>query len=140
MPDWQTILIFSDDAVDAFARVALEKRGFSITIAHDADNAYSQLLSSPFDLLIIDVARAQKGVEFVKRLRATATPSRILVLTIAGWGTGQATLALTAGADAFESKPVTPERLVNAVERLLRPKAVKTVAAVSAIGNLKGDQ
>lgn len=119
MPDWQTILIFSDYALDELARDALEKCGYSIAVACDADNAYDQLLSSPYDLVIIDVARAPKGVEFVKRLRATPKLSRILVLTIAAWGTGQATLALTAGADAFESKPVIPERLVTAVERLL---------------------
>lgn len=119
MPDWQTILIFSDYALDEIARNALEQCGYSISVAYDADKAYDHLLSAPFDLVIIDVARAQKGVEFVKRLRATPKLSRILVLTISAWGTGQATLALTAGADAFESKPMIPERLVTAVERLL---------------------
>ena len=119
MPDWQTILIFSDYALDDVVRDALEERGYTTSVAYDADKAYDQLLSAPYDLVIVDVARAQKGVEFVKRLRATPKLSRILVLTISAWGTGQATLALTAGADAFESKPVIPERLVTAVERLL---------------------
>jgi DNA-binding response OmpR family regulator len=131
MPDSKQILVFSDDAVDEFARAALKQRGFGVTIAREAEKAYGQLLSSPFDLVIVNVARAQEGVEFVKRLRATPKLSRTCVLTIAAWGTGQATLALTEGADAFEAKPLNPDRLIAVVERLLHPKATRTAVAAS---------
>jgi DNA-binding response OmpR family regulator len=131
MSDSKQILIFSDGALDEFPRVALKQHGFGVTIARDAEKAYGQLLGSPFDLVIVDVARPQKGVEFVKRLRSTPKLSRTCVLTIAAWGTGQATLALTEGADAFEAKPLDPDRLIVAVERLLRPKATRTAVAAN---------
>jgi DNA-binding response OmpR family regulator len=131
MPDSKQILIFSDGAPDELPCVALKQRGFDVIIANDAEKAYGQLLGSSFDLVIVDVAQAQKGVEFVKRLRATPKLGRTCVLTIAAWGTGQATLALTEGADAFEAKPLNPDRLVVAIERLLRPKAVRTAAAAN---------
>jgi DNA-binding response OmpR family regulator len=105
MPDSQQILIVSDHAPDEITRATLEQRGFAVTLAQDFDTAYRQLRDSSFDLVIVDVARAKKGVEFVKRLRATPKLSKTFVLTIADWGTGQATLALTEGADAFEAKP-----------------------------------
>jgi DNA-binding response OmpR family regulator len=131
MSDLQQILILSDGVLDEFTRAALEQHGFGVTVAHDAEKAFGQLLGSSFDLVIVDVARAQKGVEFVKRLRSTPKLSGTRVLTIAAWGTGQATLALTEGADAFEAKPLKPDRLVVAVERLLRPKAARIAAAAN---------
>jgi two-component system, OmpR family, response regulator CpxR len=137
MPKLQQILILSDSVLDEFMRAALEQQGFGVTVAHDAEKAYGQLLGSSFDLVIVDVARTQKGVEFVKRLRSEPKLSRTRVLTIAAWGTGQATLALTEGADAFEAKPLNPDRLVVAVERLLRPKAVRTAVASNLIGRIE---
>jgi DNA-binding response OmpR family regulator len=131
MPDSQQVLIFSDGPLDEFTRVALEQHGFGVTVARDAEKAYGQLLGSSFDLVIVDVARAQKGVEFIKRLRATPKLSRASILTIAAWGTGQATLALTEGADAFEAKPLNPARLIVAIERLLRLRAARTTVAAN---------
>lgn len=133
MLDSKKILIVSDHAEDKLARVALEQRGFGVECAQDFDAAYRQLHDSDFDLVIVDVAGAAKGIEFVKRLRGTPKLNKTFVLTIADWGTGQATLALTEGA-AYEPKPVSPERLIAAVERLLRSRVVKTVAAANVSG------
>ena len=137
MPDSQQIFVVSDDAPSKFTRVALEQRGFAVTFAQDFDAAYRQLHDAAFDLVIVDVARATTGVEFVKRLRATPKLSKTFVLTIADWGTGQATLALTEGADGYEPKPVTSERLIAAVERLLRQRVVKTAAATNVVGGIR---
>ena len=130
----QQILLVNDDARSISTRAALEQRGFGVTVASDSETAYGQLLDSAFALVIVDVARATTGIEFVKRLRATPTVSKTFVLTIADWGTGQATLALTEGADAYEPKPVSPERLISVVERLLRPRVAQRVAAANVIG------
>jgi len=58
-------------------------------------------------------------------------------LTVAQWGTGQATIALAQGADAFEPKPVEADRLVDAIERLLRPGMVMTARASATNGDLE---
>ena len=134
MLDSKKILIVSDHAEDKFTRAVLEQRGFAVAFAQDFDAAYRQLHDSAFDLVIVDVARAPKGIEFVQRLRAAPKLSKTFLLTIADWGTGQATLALTAGADAYEPKPVSPEGLIAAVEGLLRQRVVKTAAAANVIG------
>lgn len=140
MPDLQQILLVSDDAPSKFTRAALEQRGFVVAFAQDFDTAHRQLHDSAFDLVIVDVARAGNGIEFVRGLRATPKLSKTFVLTIADWGTGQATLALTAGADAYEPKPVSPERLIAAIEGLLRQRVVKTAAAANVIGGRKTNE
>ena len=134
MPDSQRILIVSDDAPSKFTRAALEQRGFTIAAAEGIEAAYGELLNSSFDLVIIDVAQAEDGIELLRRLRATPKLSKTFVLTIADWGTGQPTLALTEGADAYEPKPVSTERLIAAVERLLRQRVAKPAAATNVIG------
>ncbi|HYR77687.1 MAG TPA: response regulator [Pyrinomonadaceae bacterium] len=136
MLDSQQILFVSDDAPSKSTRVALEQRGFAVVFVQDFDTAYRQLHDSAFDLVILDVVRATTGIEFVKRLRGTPKLNKTLVLTIADWGTGQATLALTVGADAYEPKPLSPERLIAAVDRLVRQRVAKTAAATNVVGGI----
>ncbi len=126
MTQSQQILIVSDDVPDASLRGTLEQRGFEVTIAKDAETAYHHLLESAFDLLIIDLVQASEGLGLLKLVRSTSMLSKTFVLTIADWGTGQPTLALSQGADAFEPKPIDPARLIAAVERLLRQPLVKS--------------
>jgi DNA-binding response OmpR family regulator len=134
MLDSKKILIVSDHAEEELTRAGLEQRGFGVESEQDFANAYRRLEASAFDLVIVDAKLATSGVEFVKRLRATPKLNKIFVLTIADWGTGQPTLGLTAGADAYEPKPVSPERLIAAVERLLRQRAAKTAVAAKVMG------
>jgi len=125
----QRILIISKEAPSSAVRGAFEARGFSVTSAGDHQTGYASLLESPFDLVVIDLAQPDSGAEFVGHVRATPKLSKTFVLTLAEWGTGQATLALSQGADAYEPKPIAAPRLVSAVERLLEQEKVKTAAA-----------
>jgi DNA-binding response OmpR family regulator len=125
MEQSQRILIVSDSAHLSFARATLEHRGFAVTIEKDRDTAFETLLENPFDVVVTDSGRAENSVEFIKRVRATPQLAGILILIIAEWGTGEPTLALAAGADAFEpnhAKPIDPNRLITSIERLLNPQ------------------
>jgi DNA-binding response OmpR family regulator len=136
----QRILIVSDEALSDFMRKALEQRGFAVTAVPDRAGAYQQLHETSFDLLIIDLARASEGVEFLRKVRATPKLRKTLILTIAEWGTGQPTVALSEGADAYEPKPISAERLIAAVERLLRQEMVKTATATNGSGGIENDE
>ena len=124
MPHWPRIFIVSADAQFDFMRAAVEARGFEVTVAHDHEGAYHRLLESSFDIVVIDLAQAPRDIEFIQRLRVTPKLSKIFVLALGEWGTGQPTLALSQGADTYEPKPVNTERLIAAVERMLRPELV----------------
>ena len=95
----QRILIVSDEALDQNVRGALEERGFTVT--DDID-----------------------GIKLIKRVRATPTLKSSLILVVAEWGIGAATLALSQGADAYEPQPLGGTRLLDSVERLLSRQAV----------------
>ena len=116
------ILIVSADAQFDFIRAGVESRGFEVTVAHEPEDAYRNLLETSFDIVVVDLAQESRDVEFIKRLRATPKLSKIFVLALGEWGTGQPTLALSQGADAYEPKPVNTERLIAAVERVLHPE------------------
>ena len=121
MPESQRILIVSNSA--AFPRAELEQRRFEVTTANDCDTAFERLLGASFDLVVVDFASAGEGIEFIKRVRATPQLTGILILIIAEWGTGGATLALSQGADAYEPKPIDANGLITSIERLLRKEA-----------------
>ena len=116
----QRILIVSDDAHLHVMRAAVEARGFQVVIAPNHESAFRKLSDSSFELVVIDLTQVSRDVNFIKCLRATAKAGKTLVLALGAWGTGQPTLALSQGADAYEPKPVNAERLLASVERLLR--------------------
>lgn len=117
----QQILIISDDAGREFLRHALIGHGLNVTVSEDADAGYGLLADGEFDLVIGNLSDASTGVDLIQRIRSNAKLSKLLILTVAEWGTGQATIALSQGSDGFEPKPIDANRLVGAVEKLLRP-------------------
>lgn len=125
----ERIMIISDDEPNASLQRALDGHGFTVTVAEDASDGYEQLSQSRFDLVIVNLNRPTMGVSLIKRIRSNAALRRLMVLTIAEWGTGQPTMALAQGADGFEPAPVDAGRLVTAVEKLLRPNMVMSATA-----------
>ena len=117
----ERILIVADAESNVWMRNSLAPRGFLVTIADNAKQGYEQLRESQFDLVIVNVADATEGLNLIKRIRTNPEMQRVAVLSIAEWGTGQATMALTKGADGFERRPLDSERLLAAVRKLLQP-------------------
>jgi DNA-binding response OmpR family regulator len=130
----ERILIVSDEPRNAWMQESLAQQGFSVALTEDANHAYEQLLGSPFELVIVELRDPASGTRFIKRLRKNPEQRQVLILTIAEWGTGQATMALTEGADGFEPGPVDNERLIAAVARLLRPN-LTMIARASGDGD-----
>jgi DNA-binding response OmpR family regulator len=128
----QRILIVTGDVQSEAMHGALAARGFAVTAAPDYESAYRQLLESRFALVVIDLVEVVEGVEFIKRVQATMNSTQPLLMVIAEWGTGGATLALSQSADACEPKPVDAARLVDSVERLLGTKALSARGKIGA--------
>ncbi|HVS20431.1 MAG TPA: response regulator [Pyrinomonadaceae bacterium] len=118
------ILIVGNDDGRRAAHRALDRVGFDVVAAANHAEAHRSLLGSRFDLVVTEVGEpASDGVEFIKRIRATPQLADMLILVIAEWGAGKATLALSQGADGYEPKPVDANRLITSIERLLRKEA-----------------
>ena len=122
------IMIVTGGAADEWLVDALRQHGFEVSAA-TTPIAFERLLLSPPDLLVIDVLDPKEGIELLKSVRSALALKATLVLVIAEWGTGQPTLALSNGADAFELKPIDAPRLIAAVRKLLRPHMVMVAKA-----------
>jgi DNA-binding response OmpR family regulator len=118
----QRILIISDDWTSGSLQRALNLRGFQVTLTADANEGYRQILDGPFDLVLVNLERAAAVAGVIKRIRSHGSLSQMRIMTVAEWGTGHATMALAAGGDTFEPKPVEAIRLIEAIERLLQPE------------------
>ncbi len=125
----QRILIISDEAGKAFLRHALVEHGLRVTVAEDADAGYGLLAELHFDLVIANLSDASAGVDLIRRIKSKAKLRKLPILTVAEWGTGQATVALSEGADSFERKPIDADRLFAAIEDLLRPRLAMSAKA-----------
>jgi CheY-like chemotaxis protein len=120
----QLILIVGDDAAERnLIRGALEERGFAVTSVGDGVSALTELHKGNFDLVVMNLAHADDSVELTKQIRGSPDLANTLLLVIAEWGTGQASLALAQGADAFEPWPIEAERLISAIDRMLHQHA-----------------
>ena len=133
----QRILIISDDRTSESLRRVLDEIGFEVTLTENAEDGYRQLVEARFHLALVNLDRAVTGAGLIKRIRANPKLNQLRVMTIAEWGTGQATIALAQGADAFEPKPIEADRLAEAVKNLLRPNMVMTARASATNGDLE---
>ena len=105
---------------------ALQRDGFEVVAVVDQTQAQQQLLESQFDLVVTEAGTTATGPELIKRVRATPRLAGILILVIAEWGMGAATLALSQGANGYEPKPFDANRILASVKRLLSFQKVNT--------------
>ena len=122
-------ITFVTDAPDESLAEALREHEFDVWIETKPSVADGWLPALPPDLLIFDILDASAAIGLLRKVRSSPRLKSTPVMVIAEWGTGQATLALSQGADAFERKPIDASRLLRAVENLLRPKMVMTAKA-----------
>ena|SRR5215813_5281289 len=113
----QRILFVSNKRPDVSLRHSLNARRFAVTFEQSSRGAFDQLTQSSFDVLIIDVVSID-ACEFIKRIRKVATFKTVPIVVVGQWGTGQPSLALSAGADVFEPAPIDAARLIKAIARL----------------------
>lgn len=110
------VLVAEDDDVNArMTRALVEKLGHSAAVVRDGQAAVERLEAEPFDLVLMDVTMpVLDGLEATRRIRAgergTARHLSIVALT-ANAMKGDDLVCLSAGMDAYLSKPVTVDAL-----------------------------
>jgi CheY-like chemotaxis protein len=113
-------LLLVDDHRDTCVgmKMMLERRGYSITIAHSADQAVEQTQANEFDLVISDIGLPDRsGYELMRELRAS---KGLLGIALSGFGSEQdVTKAREAGFSEHLTKPINFDRLEEAIHALL---------------------
>ncbi|MDX6559290.1 MAG: hypothetical protein QOF72_2339 [Blastocatellia bacterium] len=114
------LVIEDDDETRELLRMALEKRGYQVTVAEDGVRGYDTALFIKPDLIVTDIQMpGADGVHVVRRVRDTASLEKTPILVTTAFGTGTATFSLQLGANAYEPKPINLESLLATVRRLL---------------------
>src|SRR5260221_1611129 len=114
------LIIEDDDVTRELLRMALEKRGYRVTVAEDGVRGYDTALFLKPDLIVTDIQMpGADGVHVVRRVRDTATLEKIPILVTPAFGNGTATFALQLAPNAYEPKPIDPESFLSTVRRLL---------------------
>jgi CheY-like chemotaxis protein len=121
-----TILLVEDNDAsrDALSR-RLERRGYRVLVAVDGAQAVSEGRSAQPDLILMDLGLPViDGWESTRQLKADPATRHIPIIVLSAHAmTNDRELALAAGGDDFDTKPVRFQALLEKIERLL-PKAV----------------
>jgi DNA-binding response OmpR family regulator len=114
------LIIEDDDETRELLRMALEKRGYQVSVAEDGVSGYDTALFLKPDLIVTDIQMpGADGVHVIRRVRDTAALERTPILVTTAFGNGTATFSLQLGANAFEPKPINPDSFLSTVRRLL---------------------
>lgn len=129
------ILVADDHETNrAVARMILEGFGAEVTCVDDGQQAVDAFFSAPFDLVFMDMQMpVMDGLAAIRAIRAREqadgrTRSPILMLS-ANAMPEHVEAALAAGADAHVAKPITPPRLMAAIEKAFADPAEEARAA-----------
>ncbi len=142
-PTAPRILIAEDDqTAAAICARALDRAGFSTSLAADGKAALEMLREGSFDLVVTDmVMPTMDGLELVRAMRADSRLTRLPVLFLTACTEDDMRMkGYRAGCDGYIVKPVRPLDLVESVSGLLT-HAVGTGARLSAVylsGRLDG--
>jgi two-component system cell cycle response regulator DivK len=122
-----TILVVEDNepSRDALSR-RLVRRGYRVVIAVDGHEAVSMGQSARPDLILMDLGLPGiDGWEATRRLKADPETHQIPIIVLSAHAmTNDRDMALAAGGDEFDTKPVRFQQLLEKIETLLMTKTV----------------
>lgn len=116
-----TILLIENNKKTAdFIVAGLKREGHLVDLAHDGQEGWSLLKSSPYELLILDIMLPKmSGFDIIKFLKTEHYTLPILVLSSED-SIENRVLALNLGADDFVSKPFSFAELIARINALSR--------------------
>ena len=120
-----TILLVEDNEAsrDALAR-RLERRGYDVLVAVNGEQAVTVGQAAKPDLILMDLGLPViDGWEATRRLKADPASHAIPIIVLSAHAmTNDRELALAAGGNEFDTKPVRFQQLLAKIESLL-PKS-----------------
>lgn len=117
-----TVLIADDDRVQTLMLASrLKAKGFKVTVAYDAIQAWIAAIQTLPDMIILDIQMpGGTGIAVLKQLKTSTKTSQIPVVVLSGSIDPQcAETVRDLGADEFLPKPVDFDQLDRTLCRLL---------------------
>lgn len=117
----KTILYLEDNEDNAYMLSRrLEKRGFQVTVASDGEAGVAAAQKILPTLILMDLnLPVMDGWAAAKLLRSIESTSRIPIIAVSSHVLPEAReIALSAGCDAYETKPIDFHNLIKTIHRL----------------------
>ena len=118
-----SILIIDDDPnIRKYLERTLAKYGFNPASSADGERGFQRFMEEHFDLIITDLIMPDiSGLEVLKRIKESAPDTPVII--ISGLGTTEDVIkALRNGADDYLVKPLEPEIVLHAIDRVMERK------------------
>ena len=136
------VLVVEDEfAIAELISLNLRHAGFDVAVAHNADEAQSEIDKVLPDLVLLDwMLPGQSGLSIAKRWCGVARTKDlpIIMLTARAEETDKVA-GLDAGADDYLTKPFSTQELMARVRAVLRRKAPQALDSAVEIAGLKLD-
>jgi CheY-like chemotaxis protein len=122
-PRYNQILLVEDNVTNQkLASVLLHKRGYRVDVAANGVEALAMLEKSPYDLILMDIQMPEmNGLEATQAIRQreqqTNTHIPIIAMTASAMK-GDRERCLAAGMDDYVVKPIQPDELYAAIDRV----------------------
>jgi two-component system cell cycle response regulator len=119
------VLLAEDDrALRRYLEVVLERAGYEVISAADGIEAMKVAVSTPIDIVITDSMMPNlNGHEFCRFLRSSQKLSHLPIILLSALERKERNQNVEQ-ADAFLAKPVSSERLVECIEKLMARQKV----------------
>ena len=118
-----TILVVEDHEAsrDALSR-RLERRGYRTVLAVDGHEAVEKGRSASPDLILMDLGLPGiDGYEAMRQLKGNPSTARIPIIVLSAHAmTNDRDMALAAGGDDFDTKPVRFQQLLEKIQTLIK--------------------
>jgi DNA-binding NtrC family response regulator len=126
------VLIVDDEpSVRLVFRTTLESSGYDVSEASDGQAALDLIQEREFDVVLLDLRMPQLGgMEILERLRAVDSEIPVAMITAHG-SIPDVVSALRLGAVDFIAKPLSPEKLREAVRRVALMRVRRVLPALS---------
>ncbi|MFV8225132.1 sigma-54-dependent transcriptional regulator [Christiangramia aquimixticola] len=122
------VLVVEDDvAFGTMLKTFLEKRDYSVVLVYSAAEAFKQISSDKFELVLTDVRLPDNdGLEILKNVKENNPSTQVIVMTSYA-EISMAVNAMKEGAFDYVSKPFRPESILQTIKNALQTKQVTPV-------------
>jgi two-component system response regulator HydG len=122
------ILVVDDDtAFCVMLKTFLQKKGFEVTNAFNAQDADNALKEQSFDIVLTDIRLPDSdGLQILKKTKEASRDTQIILMT--GYtDIKTAVNAMKAGAFDYVGKPINPDEILHTIQQALKKQAGKGI-------------
>jgi CheY-like chemotaxis protein len=121
MPGSRVLIVEDNPANAALASYVLEREGYDVRVAVNANEALATLESFEARLILLDIQLpGMDGLQLARRIKSEPRTRHIAIVALTAYAMkGDEARALEAGCDGYMSKPINTIKLPALVAKLL---------------------